>query len=734
MHGEELIVRASRGHEMYECIPLHALEHDFPRTLVHDYAHWIHRGSMVIEWRPLESKWSPSPDNWRISTPEDSKASSLISKNRSLVEPRSTSAQAIHRWLKPLESSPNINIYYNEETSQTEIQLPRMNLDFVLQKNGLESKQFRLMVVDTNQYIGTLHGLQNKLVLKDTQGPSRIVIVPHGTVSHHRVEHHVQVSIATGTVDKVAYHQFVVDKDLGQLVDNGNLRSRLFKLYLHALTSHCLPDSVTYRTGTEEALHGLRLASTRSFLSLDAEHVEQIKWFTKLTPARVFYPKKSKFMQTVEWENLSPLSHHEAFFTEARSMLDQAESLQVFQTASVSKYKIDRGASELRERAAIRNAFFRVHSFGAEAFTSEWDVVYDEARDCVRDSPREREACYTSTMVDKWTCRMNPYTDLFHKMVLWNDKIQGPSSNFELNFDKQWLEQPRSFLPQYWCSIQSFLSKSDAAKDKPAITIFLTNLGHSRWGNTPLVHTLLALATAPALRNVQPPAYDSFDLSQGFEPSKAKLLAILESAKVSLDESPESQLERLPNESNHYFMDRCKAAWQAAWKLQVNKCLNALMRQWPTTDVVCPDTRDIQTYLPRLNTRAIRSLFENWYRNREFKNYVEDIQTVLDSLPQQLQMPDSSSIPYQPDTYVKTRAYLKIDDLLQNPAPELPLPQDELRHLVTMSAQPAVATGPSKLKSLLAKLSRSANGHYQKSKSKFAFLQLIHKSRVFAFY
>ena len=251
---------------------------------------------MVIEWRPLESKWFPSSENWRISTPEDP-ASSLVLKSRRLVDPGSTTAEAIYRWLKPLESSPNINIYYNSETGETEVRLPRMNLDFILRKTGLESKQFRGMVVDTSQHLGTLYGLLHKLILKDTQGPSRVAIIPDGTVSYRRVDHHVQVSISTGLEDKVPYHQFVIDKDLGRLIDNGNLRSRLFKLYIHALTSYCLPDPLTSRTGTEEALHGLRLASTRSFVSLSLEHVEQLKLFAKLTP--VSLPSRSV------WQSLS---------------------------------------------------------------------------------------------------------------------------------------------------------------------------------------------------------------------------------------------------------------------------------------------------------------------------------------------------------------------------------------------------------------------------------------------
>jgi hypothetical protein len=85
------------------------------------------------------------------------------------------------------------------------------------------------------------------------------------------------------------------------------------------------------------------------------------------------------------------------------------------------------------------------------------------------------------------------------------------------------LEDPITFIGQYFCTIQSSLAKSDPTKDKFAITVFFANLGHSKHGNIPLIHTLLAFATDPALRNVRPLNYDHFDLLKGFEPNKAKL-------------------------------------------------------------------------------------------------------------------------------------------------------------------------------------------------------------------
>ncbi|KAL5318844.1 hypothetical protein ACEPPN_013911 [Leptodophora sp. 'Broadleaf-Isolate-01'] len=722
LHNGELIVRAVQGQEMYEVIPLSALEDDFPRTLVVDFVHWVHRGTMEIEWRPLESKWFPSSDNWRISTPEDDHTSSLILNNRRLIDPRSRTAEEIHRWLKPLETPININIFYNVDAQETEIRLPRMNLDFVLRKTGLESKQFRGMIVDSNQYIGTLHGLLHKLALKDTQGQSRAVIVPHGNVSYCRIEHHVQVSIFTGSGDRVSYHRFDIDKVLGLLKDNGSLKSRLFKLYLHALTSHCLPDALTGRTGSEEALHGLTLPSTRSYLSLDAENVEQLKLFAKLSPARDFHPKGSKFMQTVNWENLSPLSHHESYVKEARLMLYQGETFRMFQPEVDVKYKIEnRSPSELRHRAAIRNAFFRVHSYGAEMFTTTADLNYEKARDAIPNSLCEHEACYIATMVDKWSCRLDPITDLLFQIKQWGSTVHGLQPDFECKFDRRWLEDPARFMPIYWCSIQSYLSSSDAAKEKFGITLFLSNLAQSKWGNVPLVHTLLALATAPALQNVQPPPYDTFDLSKGFGPDKAKLTAILQSCKVLFEDSPEKKMPRLQLEQDENFNDRREAAYEAATKLQVSRCLNALIRQWPSKEITCPQTPEIKTYLPGLQLRIeeIRALFGSWSKNAEFQAYIEDIQSVLDSLSRPSQrVPKHYAIPPQEDKYIKVRAFLKIEDLLQNAAPELPLPQDDLGNLFTVSEQDEMAEinkGPSKLKSLLAKLSKHATGYYQKS-------------------
>lgn len=133
------------------------------------------------------------------------------------------------------------------------------------------------MAIDTTQSFGTLTGLKNKLVLREISGPARIVIIPDGKISGGYDGHHSWVEIDTGSSTFVKYHEYQIDTQLGRLVDNGSPLSRLYRLYLHALTSHCLPDMLTGRTGTEEALYGLSMASTRSFPALGAKELDLLE-------------------------------------------------------------------------------------------------------------------------------------------------------------------------------------------------------------------------------------------------------------------------------------------------------------------------------------------------------------------------------------------------------------------------------------------------------------------------
>src|SRR5262249_54294898 len=138
-----------------------------------------------------------------------------------------------------------------------------------INKGELRWKQFPGMIVDHDQSIRTLVGLENRLVLRQEDNNERVVIIPHGNVTFEPRQTHVSVDIDTGNNRRVTYSMYTIDPILGRLVGDGSLISHLYKCYLHAVTSYCLPDGLTQRTGTEEAISGLRAGTTWSFRTLD---------------------------------------------------------------------------------------------------------------------------------------------------------------------------------------------------------------------------------------------------------------------------------------------------------------------------------------------------------------------------------------------------------------------------------------------------------------------------------
>jgi len=199
--------------------------------------------------------------------------------SQKVIDVRSPMAKTISKILNPLEQAVHIHIALDRSTGALGVHLPQMKLDFFLKdaQSMLESKQFRGMVVDERQSFGAFTELVNKLVLHQVDQSSRCVLVLYGSVFFTPQGHHVQVTIDTTLGLDINYHSYQVDSQLGRLVDDGSLHSRLFKIYLHATMSHCLVDQLTGRTGTEEALHDLTSAMTRSFVKLKSADMKLLE-------------------------------------------------------------------------------------------------------------------------------------------------------------------------------------------------------------------------------------------------------------------------------------------------------------------------------------------------------------------------------------------------------------------------------------------------------------------------
>jgi len=260
---------------------------DLPTLFVENYAHWLDlpdsqdQSNCEIELRPLESLWESSPQNWRIHFSiahhsEMRKESSIL-----LLDIYKPTFSMISTRLKPLERGEYLTVTCSPEGRSLSVDLPRYMLSFLLNGEGqLESENLPGMVIDSNQSTGTMFGLSSQLVLRPKESlamelpRSRRVIIPYGDVHFEPKGDHVGVEVLTGSQDRVQYQEYKIDTDLGCLVGNVSLVSKLYKVYLHAVSSYCLPDPLTARTGTEEALSELGSASCLSFQTLGSDEAK----------------------------------------------------------------------------------------------------------------------------------------------------------------------------------------------------------------------------------------------------------------------------------------------------------------------------------------------------------------------------------------------------------------------------------------------------------------------------
>ncbi|KAG9127629.1 hypothetical protein FRC07_011512 [Ceratobasidium sp. 392] len=259
---KELSIRARREDVIVDLVAHTKLTDDLPLLFSTDYHHWVDQETGIIEFRPRETPWTSHDANWRlqpISASIYTLQRHIEGQDISIIDVRSSTFQSIVDQLAPLEDACHIYATVSwTPRREIVVELPRMKLRFFVNKHQrLESENFRNLVVDDSQCTGTMFGLRNQLVLcaKDPAARSlpvsRTVLIPYGTVSFSTHAGHVDVTIDPGSDQHVIFYRYKVDDNLGLLTSSTSLTSRLYKIYLHALTSHCLPDPLTGRTGTE---------------------------------------------------------------------------------------------------------------------------------------------------------------------------------------------------------------------------------------------------------------------------------------------------------------------------------------------------------------------------------------------------------------------------------------------------------------------------------------------------
>ncbi|TDL21943.1 hypothetical protein BD410DRAFT_828691 [Rickenella mellea] len=263
LRQSELIIRAKQPNrsDIFELIPHDKLDGDLPRLLVQENVHWLHLSNRAIELRPLDTLWISSPKNWHIQLPQVGRWTVFRPSSPSvcLIDLRSRTFTMFAKCVKPLERRQFVHVEMDGTSNTLSLNLPRFKLSFFVNAaNLIESKNFRGMVIDSDQSVGSLIGLSNQLVLRPRNEDllmlprSRRIIIPQGDICFKKNAHHSHVEIVTNEDRHLTFYEYKIDTELGYLAGSVHLTNRLHLLYLNALTSHCLPDPLTGRTGISD--------------------------------------------------------------------------------------------------------------------------------------------------------------------------------------------------------------------------------------------------------------------------------------------------------------------------------------------------------------------------------------------------------------------------------------------------------------------------------------------------
>ena len=708
----ELVIQTERlGHKL-ELIPFTKLSQDLPTRLVDSCSHWYDHDTGEIEFRPLSNMWESSSDNWRLQALAGW-SRTMTRGDSKLVDRRSGTAKLIYAMLKPIEVAGYIEISYSRRLGFVSAHLPRFKLDFFINANGeFECRQFRSMIVDTDQSIGTLHGLASRLVLREKNRRkgyhARKVIIPYGIPEYTRTKWHVRVEVKTDAVERLQYHAYDVDTKLGRLAGSGSLASRYYMIYLHALTSHCLPDTLTGRTGTEEALHGLREAASWSFQSLDETEKSLLDLIATLPPLRKYYPVHLKVMQTVTWDpNLSPLSQHEEFRDTALGILNHNARFDIFRTtpahpaeSSPSEVTLSGRKNEpfLLLRAAIRAASFRSASYGGRRVSQSEDTRYD-ARD--KSDERDARVATVAASADSWSQGVPCHNGLIGALRAMHT-LSKPE-DLEISYSNNWLNPS---LSESWLSLYDTCREFDS-KDRYRLMMLLCTLTYSNEVDMQLIWTLLAFATIRDFRHMPLPDSGAYALSRGTKPILADIERVLRDAAVPFLESAESRLQQRDEETYADACARRNREYHTALKGEISRLGAALIVQGPCASPRFPSDMSFRLLIMAQAKRDVLELFREWERNRLFEVHTSHVQGALSQYRSGIIIVPVYNFERCNATPTPMPMPITLGDLLSRDVPDLPNPCGSLE--VEMRERANIPDG-GRLQSLVLGLRKKSAG------------------------
>lgn len=506
-----------------------------------------------------------------------------------------------------------------------QVELPRLNIMFFVNKNRLlQSPQLQCQV-DTNQDAGTWYGLRSKLVCtSDTNPMHRSILVPLGGLAATSDGCHVTVRIeSTGK-----YGKFTINKALGRIDCAPEPTLIFMKALLHASTSFLLPDPLTGRTGTEEAIQWLQAGISQPWSPLGPPPLKILARISELTPRRVYYPLDLKVMRTDTWiESLPSTLQRSEFRPIVDQILQRSMTLAVFatkdQTAMEPPQLPDYGEPHLHARAMFRQQAVERHLEDARDRPVPNSREYQS-----RDRPSttniaHRNVLEATHLVRQWPKNMRTVDNLA-QMLAQGGVVGGFRAPFQAASlsDKLKLD-----MLQHWGSLVRFARE---ATDRYRLMFLIGPMSFRADVNMPLLRTIIAFAVFRELKGLDLPSWEEFCHFQPNQvPQLDYLLQLLKPFRAPLPTSDAQALEELAGAKLRRKLQLERRKHEARVEDDCKLFANHLLSQWPCLEPTVSGLS--QSFLIDISAalEVIRPEWRRLFMNRDLAEHLQAVQEVL---------------------------------------------------------------------------------------------------------
>ena len=647
MNNGDLILQAKKpgDSQILQFIPRSKLIDDFPTCLIDNYVHWLDRSTRELEFRPAGSPWTPEASNWGLYINEHDIHPRAILRRPShgisltqVIDIRSNTFGMVSSLLSPLESPKYIMATYTA-TQTLEVSLPRFRLSFFVNSNReFECRSMPGYVIDKTQTCGTMFGLTNKLTLRPSATGSegslpRRVIVPQGEVCFRKDGDFTSVSINIGAEQHIRWDEYTIDPILGCITSNGSLSNKLYQCYLHALTSHCLPDPLLGHTGTEEAFYILQSASCRSFQRLDVHEAKLLELIGNLTPSREYYPCHLQSMSTVKWKALPALSQHHSFFPIACTIFDHARALEVLYDppTSFQSDTFNRNQTLLNRATSRNKAYYPSEIQISEQTPSPDDVIY-RSRDVSDLGTAEHVAFQTSWSILNGQPSLDGRSaNLWDLMNAWGS-LGPPDGDFSPRAFSDFSDgevSPR--YSRYWLDFDAardwfviydlcrHAGNGDGKESRIKLSFSLSAAAYGKSKYKDIVPLFVIFSLNETCRNIDPPPDRSYTLSHGLAPGLPRLQSLVHKSALPIQSTPVRFLQIKKGKK--------KAEYNSSIGRESSAIAKSILGQWPDYESVdIPD----EWFDKSACKKSIEEYKRSIPRNNRLKDHVLQLQGILE--------------------------------------------------------------------------------------------------------